>query len=608
MCGIVGFSSQQREGKKIVRAMTDAIRHRGPDGAGYFLGDRTALGFCQLSHTRESVCEQPLYNEGRTLVLVCDGLIYNDTELRAALIGAGHNFRTRNHAEVIVHGYEEWGEEVVLRLRGMYAFVLWDKVHRVFFGARDSFGIKPLYYIAQGGFFAFASEIKGLLRHPDCPRGLNHNALRAYLSLEYSGGNETFFRGVMKVPPGYSFIYKDEVMFLRRRYLPQFREGQAAGLYQIESALRDAVAHCRHSGGKVGAFLSGGVDSSLVTALANPDITFSVGFAENGFDERADAARLSEIFSIEHQAMTVTAGDCFAALPDILYHMDEPQANPSVLPLWFLSDLAGRQVRTVLSGEGADELFGGYETYGDSTLMQTYRRLPQLVRTGVSGAVRRLPYFKGRDFLVRGGGRPEQHFIGQAHVFSAREATELLTPAFRSGPTALQIAARYYSQAPELDELTKKQYLDLQLWMPGDVLLKADRMSMAHSLEVRVPYLDTEVAQAAMALPTSMRLSPTESKPALRAVARRLLPAEYANRPKKGFPVPIRLWLREAPYAQLLRETFLESYTSQFFNRHALLAMLEEHQKGRKNYGRKLWTVYVFLVWYRLYFLESSLL
>lgn len=510
MCGFVGFTGQIVNREQVLRKMADRIVHRGPDMEGYHIGGSSpqnsiALGFRRLSIIDLADGAQPMYNEDGTVVVVYNGEIYNFMELRQELISRGHVFKTRCDTEVILHGYEQWGENLASRLRGMFAFAVWDMKTNTLYGARDPFGIKPYYYsLLPGGALLFGSEIKSLLEHPAFRREVNPDALRPYLTFQYSAMEETFFKGTYKLPAAHWYVFKNGKMHVERYWDIDFSKKTdksfAACAQEIDARVRESVAAHRISDVKVGSFLSGGVDSSYITACLMPNDTFSVGFNPSGvaaakFDETSEAGELSQRLGIQNWRELLEGDQCLAAFADIQYHMDEPQSNPSSVPLYFLAQLARRHVTVVLSGEGADEIYGGYEWYDEVGAMRKYKKLPGFLRRGAAGAAAHMPYFRGREFIIKGSGRPEDWFIGQALVFPEDEAYDILRPAYRTGPSAREVAAPIYNRVKGLSELEKKQYLDLNLWLPGDILLKADKMSMAHSIELRVPYLDRLVME-----------------------------------------------------------------------------------------------------------------
>ena len=615
MCGIVGFSGGITYKQEIVNNMMDLMIHRGPNSAGSYTDEDMALGFRRLSIIDLADGSQPMYNEDKSIVLVFNGEIYNFIELREELVAAGHTFVSHADSEVLVHGYEQFGgKELVKRLRGMFAFVIWDKKEKKLFGARDMFGIKPFYYSILGeNEFIFASEIKSMLAHPNFERKVNKNALLPYLTFQYSATEETFFEGVYKLQPAYCFEWKSGVFTAERYWDVNFdAKEKTFDEYSklLDECVNESVKAHKISDVPVGSFLSGGVDSSYITACLMPDKTFSVGFKEgenDKFNETNEAAELSKILGIQNIRRIITADECFEAFPTIQYHMDEPQSNPSSVPLYFLAELAAKDVTVVLSGEGADEIFAGYEWYDETPMARKYKKIPKFIRVVAAKVASAMPYFKGRDFIIRQSGRPEDYFIGQAEIFRPKDAKSILRDEFKDGERVKDITGRIYERVAKRDELTKKQYLDIMCWLPGDILLKADKMSMAHSLELRVPFLDKKVMKMAEDIPSKYKITKENTKYVLRHAANRTLPDEWANRPKKGFPVPIRLWLREEKYVQIVRRYFESEFASEFFDVDKLVKMLDEHASGRANNARKIWTVFTFLVWYKRFFIDFIL-
>lgn len=608
MCGFVGFTGATLNNERLIANMCERIIHRGPDDGGRYLGDGITLGFRRLSILDLSCPSQPWTSEDGRFALVYNGEIYNYIALRDELAALGYKFKTNCDTEVVLCGFVEWGRALIPRLRGMFAIAVWDNVEKTVFCARDPFGIKPLYYTVADGEFIFGSEIKAMLEHPAVNPRVNPRALRPYLSFQYSSTSETFFDGIYKLPPAHTLTYKDGKVSLERYWDVEFDADESRTLDdfadELERDVRESVKLHRQSDVPVGSFLSGGVDSSYITACLMPEHTFSVGFGDAKFNETAHAEHLSELLGVEHHTKIITAEECFDAFPQIQYHMDEPQANPSSVPLWFLAKLTREYVTVVLSGEGADEIWGGYEWYDDTPALRKYKRIPAPIRRAAAKAAKRLPYFKGHDMIVRGGGVPEDYFIGQAFVFSDREAKRVLSDKYKNAPSPFDITRPVYDKVKGADELTKKQYLDISLWLPGDILLKADKMSMAHSLELRVPYLDRVVMASAQKIPSRYRVNEGGTKYVLRRAANRTLPDEWATRPKMGFPVPIRNWLREDRFYELVKAEFTSPHVSEFFNVDELMRILDEHKSGKSNNQRRIWVVYTFLVWYRQFFID----
>jgi len=501
--------------------------------------------------------------------------------------------------------------EFVKQLRGMFAFCIWDKKNDLQFIARDGFGIKPLYYSENttDGTFIFGSEIKSFLPHPSFIKELNKNALRPYLTFQYSSMDETFFKGVFKLPPAHYMLIQNGKKKIVQYWDKKFHAKEAPiekYVEDIRSTVRESVEAHQISDVKVGSFLSGGIDSSYITALLRPDKSFSVGFSdyEDMFNETNLAKDLSDTLNIQNERKYITADECFEALPKIQWHMDEPQSNPSSVPLYFLSELASKDVTVVLSGEGADEIFGGYSWYQNSGKMQQYEKIPFGIRKAFRGLAEALPKNQYTSFLVKGGQTVEERFIGEAVVWDEEDALNVLKPDYKNGPSVKSITKRIYDEVPGDDDVTKMQYLDLNLWMPGDILLKADKMSMAHSIELRVPFLDKEVMELAKDIPSRYRVNDIDTKYVLRQAAHQELPEEWAKRPKLGFPVPIRHWLREEKYYNMVKEMFTTDFANKFFDTKQLVGYLDEHYEGKSNRGRYIWTAYVFLVWYKQFFVD----
>lgn len=616
MCGFVGFTGIIDHREDVIRRMSDRIIHRGPDSDGYYISgdndrDSISLGFRRLSIIDLSDGSQPMYNEDGSVVIVYNGEVYNFMSLRDDLIARGHVFRTRCDTEVILHGYEEWGESLASKLRGMFSFIVWDSKKCMIYGARDPFGIKPLYYsLTSSGHIMFASEIKSFLEHPEFKPEVNPDALRPYLTFQYSSMSETFFKNTYKMPPAHYFTYENGTLSVTRYWDIDFSH-KTSLTYSECAALIDARVHesvnaHRISDVKVGSFLSGGVDSSYITATLMPNDTFSVGFNFEKFDETSEAKELSERLGVNNYLKHITADECFDAFPTIQYHMDEPQSNPSSVPLYFLAKLAAQRVTVVLSGEGADEIYAGYEEYDETPLMRKYKRLPSGLRRLAANTAKGLPYFKGHDFLIKCSGRPEDYFIGQAHVYGEDEAAAILKDGYSQGITPKELTAPIYERVKDCDELIKKQYLDMKLWLPGDILLKADKMSMAASLELRVPFLDREVMADAQTIPSRYKITPEATKAVLRAAANKTIPNDWANRPKKGFPVPIKYWFAEDKYYNRTADYFRSDYAGEFFDRDGLMKLLDAHKRGEANNGRKIYTALTFLVWYKRFFIDEA--
>lgn len=611
MCGIVGFTTPGQDpaaAKQIVQGMADLIRHRGPDGEGCYADGTAALGHRRLSVIDLAGGGQPMLNEDGTLVVVFNGEIYNYKTLRARLQQRGHTFATDSDTEVLLHGYEEWGRGLPCRLRGMFAFAVWDRTRGTLFCARDLFGIKPLCYYKKGETLLFASEIKAFLAHPAFEKRLNEARLPDWLSMEYLPDAETLFTGVYELPPAHTLTWQAGRVTLARYAAPRFRAKRGRSLRAWAHEIGDAVAESadahRIADVEVGCFLSGGVDSSLITcemARRQPAVQcFSVGYAEEAYSELPAARAAAQALGVPLTETTVTADDFFAANRAIQWYLDEPMPNPAEVPLYFLCKAARQRVKVVLSGEGADELFGGYNIYRDPFTARWYDRLPPWLRAGLGAAASLLPPARGVNFLVRRGMSLEERYFGPTALFNEREKRRLLADYAGDGDPMFLTEA-IWDATEGLDPVTRMQQVDLNLWLAGDILLKADKMSMAHSLELRVPFLDREVWALAAALPAAAKADARTTKIALRRAAARTLPAASAARKKLGFPVPVRDWLRQEPYTSRVRAVFSRPAAAEFFDPRALHSMLNQHLHGGDCW-RQIWCVYSFLIWYEQFF------
>lgn len=615
MCGFVGFTGHVENDERVLKAMMDRIVHRGPDMGGTHIKDGVALGFRRLSILDLTEAgAQPMGNEDGSVFVVFNGEIYNFQELRAELEAAGHTFHCDADTEVLVHGYEEWGEGLVERLRGMYGFVVHDMRSGKLFGARDIFGIKPFYYYqSDEGDLLFGSEIKSFLEHPHFKKAVNKKALRPYLTMQFPATDETFFAGVYKLPAAHCFTFDIAAarMDVRRYWDADFSDDDSKTfdeyVEECDRVVHESVAAHRIADVKVGSFLSGGVDSSYIAACLMPDKTFSVGFDYKDFNETNYAKELSDKLGIENYRKMVTADEFFEVLPQIQYHMDEPQSNLSSVPLWFLAQLAAEQVTVVLSGEGADELFAGYAYYEDVPSLARFKRVvPRGIRRALGNFVADKPYFKGRNFLLKAAEMPEKWFTGQAFVYRPDEIDDIVRPEYAGGPDAFELCAPVYDRVQDFCDLSKRQYLDMNMWLPGDILLKADKMCMAHSLELRVPFLDKKVMEFAQHIPARFRVNENGNKQVVRHAANRVLPDEWATRPKKGFPVPLKFWLREQKYYDYVKEYFTAPWAEEFFDTSKLMRMLDDHFEGRALNQRKIYTALTFLIWYKRYFIDET--
>lgn len=611
MCGIAGFMGQVENRADVIRNMTEVITHRGPDSDGFFTDDNISMGFRRLSIIDLGAGHQPIYNEDKSLVLTFNGEIYNYKDLRKELIAKGHKFYTDTDSEVLVHGFEEWKEDMLPKLRGMFGFAIYNTKDNSLFIARDFFGIKPMHYTQIGNDFVYASEIKSILEYPKFEKKFNRKALDSYLSFQYAVPPETFFEGVYCLMPGHYLWYKDgeveTTRYFEARFNPNEEMTEEEAVDKIEKVFENSVNAHKIADVEVGCFLSSGVDSSYVSTYFADQKTFTVGFDfGEKYNEISWAKNLSEKIGVEHHTHLISSEEFWDAVPTVQYHMDQPLADPSCIALYFVSRLASHYVKVVLSGEGADELFGGYTCYNDPRVFKIYQTIvPHCIRKAIRAICRKLPDIKGRDYLIRACDKLEERYIGNAFMYDYKQKQELLKdPSIATRPQDL--TRKYYYRCRKYDDVTKMQYLDINMWMVGDILLKADRMSMANSLELRVPFLDKEVFKVASSLPTKLRCNKHNTKYAMRKAAVRHMPEATAEKEKLGFPVPTRVWLRDEKYYNVVKTKFKGKTAEKFFNTDVLVSWLDSHFSGKEDNSRRVWTIYVFLVWYDIYFDEDS--
>ena len=613
MCGVCGFTGEILNRDEVLKNMTKVITHRGPDSSGFYTDDAVSMGFRRLSIIDiAQTGDQPIYNEDHTLVLTFNGEIYNYKDLRAELLEKGHVFTTNTDSEVLIHGFEEWQEGLLNRLRGMFGFAIWNTKDHSLFLARDFFGIKPMHYTTVGDHFVYGSEIKSILQFPGFEKKFNMNTLNNYLSFQYAVPPETFFEGVYCLMPAHYLWYRDGKITTHRYWDPLFHPDETLteeeAVNRIEKVFEESVSAHKISDVEVGCFLSSGVDSSYVSTYFADQKTFTVGFDfGEKYNEIDWAKRLSEHIGVDHHYKVISSDEFWGNIKKVQYHMDQPLADPSCIALYFVSKLASEYVKVVLSGEGADELFGGYQIYNEPRVFHLYQKiLPQWLRTAMRKLVQKVPFhFRGQSFVTRGELPTNEKFIGNAKMFGYGEKQKLLKePQYATRPQ--ELTKKYYDKVSDMDEVTRMQYLDINMWMVGDILLKADRMSMANSLELRVPFLDKEVFKVASTLPTRLRVNKKNTKYAMREAAMRHLPQATAQKEKLGFPVPTRVWLRDEKYYQIVKDAFTSEIAEKFFNTEELVKILDTHYHNRQDYSRRIWTLFIFIVWYQIYFEDGG--
>ncbi len=605
MCGFVGFVDKTKNKDITIKKMADLIKHRGPDSDGYYVDDDIALGFRRLSIIDLESGSQPIYNEGKDKLIFFNGEIYNYKYLKEDLIAKGHKFSTNTDTEVVLHGYEEYREDFLLMLRGMFAFVIYDLNTKELFGARDFYGIKPLYYAKMKDSFMFGSEIKSFLAHHKFKKELNRDMLEQYLTFQYSVGSDTFFKNVYKLMPGHYFIYRNGRLNIKKYYEIKFEPNNKRSLEEWEQGIREVIddsilAH-KVSDVEVGSFLSSGVDSSLIATLSNVDKTFTVGYSNKKYSEIDYAKDLSKKINVKNISKEISKEEYFEKFPMIEYYMDEPLADPSAVALYFVANIASKHVKVALSGEGSDEIFGGYNIYHEPFSVSWYYKIPYFIRRFIGICVYPFRHQRGFNFLYRRSRHLEDRYIGNAFMFEPVEVKKILS--YKPGKkTYKDLTEPFYNKCKKYDDVSKMQYIDFNFWLIGDILLKADKMSMANSLEVRVPYLDRILIDYARELPTKYKIKNGQTKYAFRRVANEVLESKFADKKKLGFPVPIREWIKEDDIYSKIKETF--SRSSEFFKVDKITKLLDEHKEGKKDNSRKIWTIYSFLVWYDEYFIE----
>jgi asparagine synthase (glutamine-hydrolysing) len=615
VCGLIGFLSADGSAvaaaPQIELALHD-MRHRGPDEGGVWHDDDVAIGFRRLSIIDIDRSHQPLPWLGGRYQLIFNGEIYNYLELRDRLAREfGARFDTDGDGEAIVAGYHYLGAKIVRELRGMFAFLIWDAQERVMFGARDWFGIKPLYTYADGRGTFFASEKKSLLdvAAAEARRDLDPTSLQHYLTLQYVPEPASMHRAIRRVESGTYFVLRPgETLRTHRYFHPDFAikpVPDADKLYrQIAEALEDSVEKHMRADVTVGSFLSGGIDSTAVAALArrhNPKLlTFTTGFARDGYSEIDVAAESAEAIGVQHITKVVSAQEMMDTLPLIVWYLDDPVADPALVPLYFIAREARKHVKVVLSGEGADELFGGYTIYREPISLRPFRYLPGAARRGLGRLSTRIPEGRrGKDLLRRGSIGIEERYYGNARIFRPDEMQGLFRR-FDPAVSYMDVTRHLYEQTTHLDDSTRMQYVDLFTWLRGDILVKADKMTMANSLELRVPFLDTEVFAVGSSIPTDLKITKETTKHALRQALAQIVPPHVLNRPKLGFPVPIRHWLKDVMY-DWARTIITESQADELIDRDAALRLLDAHRDGPHDYSRKIWTLLVFLIWHGIF-------
>ena len=602
MCGIVGLV-KKGVNEEMVKKMSNRIAHRGPDGEGVYIFNNVGLGHRRLSIVDLSLGNQPMYNENGKVVTVFNGEIYNYQELKEELISLGHTFKTNCDTEVLVHGYEEWKSDLPKYLRGMFAFAIHDQNTNEVFLARDNFGIKPLYYAKFNDTFMFSSEIKAFLDLEDFHKEFNDRILESYLEFSFVPTNETFFKGVYRLDAGCSLTYKDGEIFINKYFKLDFKEKNMSfdeAVKNISEVMKVSVNKHLIADVEVGSFLSSGVDSSYLVSLAKPDKTFTVGYDIEKYDEIKYAKDLADKLNIENKSKVIKKEEYLSEIPNIMYHLDEPTSDPAAISLYFVAKLASQDVKVVLSGEGADEFFGGYNYYREEVDYKFYNKIPFFIRHLIAKFAGVFPEGRGLNFLVRRGEKLENSYIGVNRNFSYKMAQRILNKKYDL--KAIDVTKDIYKEFEGYSNINKMQAIDINFWLMKDILLKADKMTMASSIEGRVPFIDKEVFKVASSLPFDYKVTKENTKVALREAAREVIPNESYKKKKLGFPVPIREWMKDSDVEKNIREVFNSDISKKYFNNKEINKLLDEHVNNKKDNYRKVWTIYSFLVWYKVFF------
>lgn len=613
MCGFVGCIHGDNQNhdlvdyKKTIREMNKLIVHRGPDDEGFFFDDHISFGFRRLSIIDVEKGHQPLSYENERYWIIFNGEVYNYIELRDELLKDGYTFETDSDTEVIIATYAKYKEKTAERLRGMFGFVIWDKQEKSVYGARDHFGIKPFHYAEEDGVIYFASEKKSIYQILK-KKELDEVSLQNYLTFQFVPDPDTMTKGIHRLAPGHYFTKKlDGPMEITRYWEATFapvQKSEETFAKEIKDALYDSVEKHMRSDVTVGSFLSGGVDSSIIVAIArefNPKIkTISVGFEREGYSEIDVAKETADRLNVENISSIITPQEFMDEFPRFVWHMDDPLADPAAVPQFFLSEVARRHVKVALSGEGADEMFGGYTIYNEPNSLKTLTNLPNGLKKGLNHLAKIMPEgMRGKSFLERGTTPMEERYVGNAKIFEEAEKQKLLKN-YLAGHPYQDVTRPFYDASKGYDPIDRMQFIDIHTWLNGDLLLNADRTTMAHSLELRTPFLDKEVFKVARTLPSDIRIANGTTKYILRKAAESFVPDNVLYRKKLGFPVPIRHWLKDE-MNEWAKGIIRESATDHLINKQYVLQLLEDHCAGKADNSRKIWTVLTFMVWYKVY-------
>ncbi|MCI8636538.1 MAG: asparagine synthase (glutamine-hydrolyzing) [Clostridia bacterium] len=603
MCGIVGFVSNEKNKEDVIKKMTSRMFHRGPDGEGYYTDSKIALGHRRLAIIDIENGKQPMVSKDGNLSLVYNGEIYNYKELKCELERKGHTFKSNCDAEILIHGYEQWGMDMPTKLRGMFAFAIWDKRKDTLFCVRDNFGIKPLYFYQNEEVFMFASEIKAFLEHPKFKKILNEKLLGSYLSFSFTPTFETLFKNVYCLKPGNSLIFHNNKISINKYYDVNFSE-QNISFYEatskIKEEMKNSIKYHKIGDVEIGTFLSSGVDSSYITSILKPNKTYSVGYSETKYSEVQCAKDLCNKLKIANISKIIEKEEYLRLVEKVLYYMDEPISDPSAISLYLLANLASKDVKVVLSGEGADEFFCGYNRYNELEMFKIYNKIPFFIRHSLSLLFEQLPECRGRNFIVRRGKKLEEEYVGVNKIFCEKEIKKVLK--IKNTIKNEEITKEVFEKNRNKSDLIKMQSIDVKYWLARNILLKADKMTMANSIEARTPFIDKEVFKIASSLPKKCKISRENTKIALREVAKTYIPNDAYKKKKLGFPVPLRNWLKEDYFYQEIGKVFGQDFVKEIFNQDYIFILLNQHKNNQKDNYRKIWAIYCFIKWYEIFF------
>ena len=599
MCGINGIITKSKDKEKLIKKMNDKIIHRGPNAEGIYTDEYLALGHRRLSIIDLSGGNQPIYNEDESILIIYNGETYNYKELKKEL--KEYTFKTESDTEVILHGYEKWGYDVVKKLRGMFAFCIYDKNKKALFIARDHFGIKPLYYYKTDDLFLFSSEIKSFLDIPGFQKELNKEMLGAYLTFSFTPGEKTFFKNVYKLSPGHYMTVNVETkdIQIEKYFTLKFEKTNKdynTIVNEISNTMKESTKYHLISDVEVGSFLSSGIDSSYLVSLARPDKTYTVGYDNKKYSEIDYAKDLTDRLGIKNITSKITKEEYMKAINDVYYHMDEPTTDACSIAVYFLSKLASKDVKVVLSGEGADEFFGGYNSYDDNP----YTKLPLFIRKFVAAICKILPKNKYTRYLIRRGKSLEDSYVSINRNFYDDELNDILKE--KDYLKNKDILKDTYEEYKNENELNKKLAIDIRYWLTDNILLIVDKMTMAFSIESRVPFTDIEVFKLASTLPKEYKIRNNMTKAALRDAAKKDIPNESYKKKKLGFPVPVREWIKDNDFYEEIKRAFSLDIADELFQKDKIMKLLEDHKNGTKDNYRRIWAIYSFLKWYEVFF------